>query len=128
MKQDVSRLPATLARIPAVSQRLAMSERSILSRLVNPSQAAAAAQQQAAPSSMATVAPPAVSTVTAATTAGFSGQQAATSSAYAGFSAGFRPQFGLQPPFSQGLLPKSLKNIHMCIIALKCELAAWRDK
>ncbi|XP_063408580.1 chromodomain-helicase-DNA-binding protein 4-like isoform X12 [Mytilus trossulus] len=39
MKQDVSRLPATLARIPSVSQRLQMSERSILSRLVNPNQA-----------------------------------------------------------------------------------------
>ena len=36
MKQDVSRLPATLARIPPVTQRLQMSERSILSRLVNP--------------------------------------------------------------------------------------------
>ncbi|KAI5711284.1 hypothetical protein M8J75_015718 [Diaphorina citri] len=33
MKSDVSRLPATLARIPPVAQRLHMSERSILSRL-----------------------------------------------------------------------------------------------
>ncbi|KAK3592589.1 hypothetical protein CHS0354_001757 [Potamilus streckersoni] len=41
MKQDVSRLPATLARVPPVSQRLQMSERSILSRLVNPAQMAA---------------------------------------------------------------------------------------
>jgi len=39
MKQDVSRLPATLARIPPVTQRLQMSERSVLGRLVNPSQA-----------------------------------------------------------------------------------------
>ena len=38
MKQDVSRLPATLARVPPVTQRLQMSERSILSRLVNPGQ------------------------------------------------------------------------------------------
>ena len=38
MKQDVSRLPATLARVPPVSQRLQMSERSILGRLVNPGQ------------------------------------------------------------------------------------------
>merc|ERR1712136_230476 len=46
MKSDVSRLPATLARIPPVAQRLQMSERSILSRLAtSPSQAAAAAQQ-----------------------------------------------------------------------------------
>ncbi|KRY35153.1 Chromodomain-helicase-DNA-binding protein 3 [Trichinella spiralis] len=33
MKSDVSRLPATLARLPSVTSRLAMSERSILSRL-----------------------------------------------------------------------------------------------
>ena len=38
MKQDVGRLPATLARIPPVTQRLQMSERGILSRLINPSQ------------------------------------------------------------------------------------------
>ncbi|XP_064642044.1 chromodomain-helicase-DNA-binding protein 4-like isoform X3 [Lineus longissimus] len=41
MKQDVSRLPATLARIPPVTQRLQMSERNILNRLVNPGQAGA---------------------------------------------------------------------------------------
>ncbi|KAJ2952576.1 hypothetical protein O0L34_g6899 [Tuta absoluta] len=44
MKSDVSRLPATLARIPPVAQRLQMSERSILSRLAatagNPPKAA----------------------------------------------------------------------------------------
>merc|ERR1711994_951636 len=34
MKSDVSRLPASLARIPPVAQRLQMSERSTLSRLV----------------------------------------------------------------------------------------------
>merc|ERR1712025_1094667 len=34
MESDVSRLPASLARIPPVAQRLQMSERSILSRLV----------------------------------------------------------------------------------------------
>ena len=38
MKQDVARLPATLARVPPVTQRLQMSERNILNRLVNPSQ------------------------------------------------------------------------------------------
>ncbi|KAK7482613.1 hypothetical protein BaRGS_00026112 [Batillaria attramentaria] len=38
MKQDVARLPATLARVPPVTQRLQMSERSILNRLVNPNQ------------------------------------------------------------------------------------------
>ncbi|KAL4714035.1 hypothetical protein ACJJTC_008389 [Scirpophaga incertulas] len=48
MKSDVSRLPATLARIPPVAQRLQMSERSILSRLAatagNPPPAAQMAQ------------------------------------------------------------------------------------
>jgi len=43
MKQDVGRLPATLARIPPATQRLQTSERSILSRLVNPGQVANAA-------------------------------------------------------------------------------------
>ena len=38
MKQDVSRLPTAVARIPPVTQRLQMSERAILSRLVNPAQ------------------------------------------------------------------------------------------
>ena len=37
MKSDVSRLPASLARIPPVAQRLQMSERSILSRLATSS-------------------------------------------------------------------------------------------
>lgn len=35
MKSDVSRLPATLSRIPPVAQRLQMSERGILNRLAN---------------------------------------------------------------------------------------------
>lgn len=41
MKSDVSRLPATLARIPPVAQRLQMSERSILSRLAATSSSSA---------------------------------------------------------------------------------------
>ncbi|CAF1342694.1 unnamed protein product [Adineta steineri] len=35
MKQEINKLPATLARLPPVSQRLNMSERNILSRLQN---------------------------------------------------------------------------------------------
>jgi len=35
MKQEINKLPATLARLPPVSQRLNMTERSILSRLPN---------------------------------------------------------------------------------------------
>jgi hypothetical protein len=40
MKSDVTRLPASLARIPPVAQRLQMSERSILSRLASGATAA----------------------------------------------------------------------------------------
>merc|ERR1712156_1100692 len=46
MKQDVSRLPATLARVPPVTQRLQMSERNILNRLVNPAALAGTNTQQ----------------------------------------------------------------------------------
>ena len=35
MKHEVNKLPATLAALPSISQRLHMSERSILSRLPN---------------------------------------------------------------------------------------------
>ena len=49
MKQDVARLPASVARIAPVTQRLQMSERAILSRLVNPGGAAA---QLPAPAAM----------------------------------------------------------------------------
>merc|ERR1712184_165249 len=35
MKQEINKLPATLARLPPVSQRLNMTERNILSRLQN---------------------------------------------------------------------------------------------
>ena len=48
MKQDVARLPASVARIAPVTQRLQMSERAVLSRLVNPSQLPAAALSQSA--------------------------------------------------------------------------------
>ncbi|VVC33210.1 Hypothetical protein CINCED_3A015046 [Cinara cedri] len=46
MKSDVSRLPATLARIPPVAQRLQMSERSILSRLAATTSSASSTSQQ----------------------------------------------------------------------------------
>ena len=38
MKADVSRLPATLSRVPTVASRLRMSERGILSRLTQQSE------------------------------------------------------------------------------------------
>ena len=47
MKQDVARLPAGVSRVPPVTQRLQMSERAILSRLVNPNQLPPGAAQLA---------------------------------------------------------------------------------
>ncbi|XP_008217034.1 chromodomain-helicase-DNA-binding protein Mi-2 homolog isoform X4 [Nasonia vitripennis] len=88
MKSDVSRLPATLARIPPVAQRLQMSERSILSRLAatapgnnstQTGQAALLAQQF----------PP-----------GFTGGQIPATFAGAANFGNFRPQYSVpgQPP------------------------------
>merc|ERR1712106_26833 len=51
MKSDVSRLPASLARIPPVAQRLQMSERSILSRLASGAAAVDKNAQGASPPS-----------------------------------------------------------------------------
>ena len=102
MKQDVSRLPATLARIPSVSQRLQMSERSILSRLVNPNQAASSGQASTPTASQS-------STTTTAMPAGMSQAAYLTAATLPGayspnLPAGFRPQFGMpQPPFGQGM-------------------------
>lgn len=110
MKQDVSRLPATLARIPSVSQRLQMSERSILSRLVNPNQASSSGQ--AAPISSASL-----NTTTSAMLAGMSQATyltaaAALPGAYSQNLPGFRPQFGIpQSPFGQGGLPGQMSAL-----------------
>merc|ERR1712238_450605 len=49
MKSDVSRLPASLARIPPVAQRLQMSERSILSRLASSASGGAAGSTTVTP-------------------------------------------------------------------------------
>merc|ERR1711971_457189 len=49
MKSDVSRLPASLARIPPVAQRLQMSERSILSRLASSAGGGAAGSTSVTP-------------------------------------------------------------------------------
>ena len=104
MKQDVSRLPATLARIPSVSQRLQMSERSILSRLVNPNQQGSASGQVTTPSTAQSNAP------TTAMSAGMSQAAYLTAASLPGayspnIPAGFRPQFGMpQSPFGQGIL------------------------
>lgn len=51
MKADVTRLPATIARIPPVAVRLQMSERNILSRLAN--RAPEPTPQQVGPSLLA---------------------------------------------------------------------------
>ncbi|XP_030750203.1 chromodomain-helicase-DNA-binding protein Mi-2 homolog isoform X2 [Sitophilus oryzae] len=80
MKSDVSRLPATLARIPPVAQRLQMSERSILSRLAATSSSSTQVMSQFPP--------------------GFNaGSLPGFSAAAANFS-NFRPQYSVpgQPP------------------------------
>ena len=59
MKQEINKLPATLARLPPVSQRLNMSERNILSRLQN-----GQSQQSSTPPT------PTTTTTTTATTNG----------------------------------------------------------
>lgn len=108
MKQDVSRLPATLARIPSVSQRLQMSERSILSRLVNPNQQGSSSGQVTTPSVAQSNAP------TTAMSAGMSQAAYLTAASLPGayspnLPAGFRPQFGMpQSPFGQGILDFNL--------------------
>ena len=85
MKSDVSRLPASVARIPPVAQRLQMSERSILSRLVTAHGGAAAN-----PESQITPA--------AQYPAGFSGGQ--LPAAFGTNFAQFRPQYSV--PGGQG--------------------------
>ncbi|CAF1121099.1 unnamed protein product [Adineta ricciae] len=64
MKQEINKLPATLARLPPVSQRLNMSERNILSRLTN----GQAQQTSGSPSATTTAAATTTTTTTATTT------------------------------------------------------------
>ncbi|XP_044753178.1 chromodomain-helicase-DNA-binding protein Mi-2 homolog isoform X2 [Coccinella septempunctata] len=84
MKSDVSRLPATLARIPPVAQRLQMSERSILSRL------AATASSNTQPAAQ----------VMSQYPAGFSATNLPGFAAAAANFGNFRPQYSVpgQPP------------------------------
>ncbi|EGI69818.1 Chromodomain-helicase-DNA-binding protein Mi-2-like protein [Acromyrmex echinatior] len=88
MKSDVSRLPATLARIPPVAQRLQMSERSILSRLAATAPGATSSQTGQA-ALLAQQFP-----------AGFSGGQLPATFAGAVNFGNFRPQYSVpgQPP------------------------------
>lgn len=92
MKSDVSRLPATLARIPPVAQRLQMSERSILSRL-------AATTTGSAPSTPTSSQPGMIS---GQFPSGFQTGQLPGSFGAANFS-NFRPQYSVPgQPSSQG--------------------------
>lgn len=52
MKADVTRLPATIARIPPVAVRLQMSERNILSRLASRGPDVASQNQSQTPQQM----------------------------------------------------------------------------
>ena len=87
MKSDVSRLPASVARIPPVAQRLQMSERSILSRLVTAHGGAAAAPESGITSAQQFP-------------AGFSGGQ--LPAAFGTNFAQFRPQYSVPGGQSQG--------------------------
>jgi len=94
MKSDVSRLPASLARIPPVAQRLQMSERSILSRLVT--SASGGAAENAVPSAAQQY------------PAGFQGGQ--LPGAYGTNFAQFRPQYsipGQSQPAAAGTPPQA---------------------
>ena len=82
MKSDVSRLPASLARIPPVAQRLQMSERSILSRLATSASGGGAGALSAAHISAAAQFP-----------AGF--QQGQLPAAFGANFAQFRPQYSV---------------------------------
>jgi chromodomain-helicase-DNA-binding protein 4 len=109
MKSDVSRLPATLARIPPVAQRLQMSERSILSRLASPGGVPSGSGGSSSQSSAA-----AAAAAVAAAQAGmlnfiyllpvnlFNNTQSLTTKLYH-FSAGLLGQF--PPGFPTGQLP-----------------------
>ena len=120
MKQDVGRLPATLARIPPVTQRLQMSERGILGRLINPGQSpvtpgpgAAATPVAFSTTQPSTIATPPTSYVAPpmpAFPAGFS-----VSAASAGLPVS-KPSTPVQPPvtYSHGLLLR----FSLCIIYL----------
>lgn len=113
MKQDVSRLPATLARIPPVTQRLQMSERNILSRLVNPGHSVAGSTPST-PTPMASTASSPATPGASTSTQGHEGQYSASplagsSGGQFGAYSGIRPQYNLPQP---GFLPqgKSAKD------------------
>lgn len=103
MKQDVSRLPATLARIPPVTQRLQMSERNILNRLVNPGQTTTTAPPSAPPTIPPQQSPAATPTPTSAVSAQSSPQASPFmntsnfSSPYSSSVPPYRPQYGMPP-------------------------------
>jgi hypothetical protein len=91
-----------------------MSERSILSRLVNPNQQGSASGQVTTPSTAQSNAP------TTAMSAGMSQAAYLTAASLPGayspnIPAGFRPQFGMpQSPFGQGILDFILSFFNSC--------------
>ena len=102
MKQDVSRLPATLARVPPVTQRLQMSERNILSRLVTTStQASTPATSQTPVATPAAVGTPSAPEKPAAPTT----QPAAIPNLPPGFQSGFGPVRGAAPQPPPNIVP-----------------------
>ncbi|KAJ9598816.1 hypothetical protein L9F63_026648, partial [Diploptera punctata] len=103
MKSDVSRLPATLARIPPVAQRLQMSERSILSRL------AATTTTGSTPTTPTTSQQGPAGLLSSQFPGGFQAGQLPAGFATANF-ASFRPQYSVPGQPTQGF-PVSSKKI-----------------
>lgn len=105
MKQDVSRLPATLARIPPVTQRLQMSERNILNRLVNPGQTTTSAPPSVPPTMPPQQSPAATPTPTSSAVTAQSSPQPSPFMNTSNFSSSpyptnvptYRPQYGMPP-------------------------------
>ncbi|XP_023932707.1 chromodomain-helicase-DNA-binding protein Mi-2 homolog [Lingula anatina] len=109
MKQDVSRLPSTLSRIPPVTQRLQMSERNILNRLVNPGQGSAQPSASGTPSHTPSSTPTPSAQPSPAPP---SGQQMAglPQNPFSALPPGF-PPMGVRPPFGMppvGFPPQGL--------------------
>ncbi|XP_069683396.1 chromodomain-helicase-DNA-binding protein Mi-2 homolog isoform X2 [Periplaneta americana] len=118
MKSDVSRLPATLARIPPVAQRLQMSERSILSRL------AATTTTGSTPTTPTTSQQGPAGLLSSQFPGGFQAGQLPASFATANF-ASFRPQYSVPGQPTQGF-PETSPDIDVSRVPLFHD-GNWRE-
>ncbi|XP_021937675.1 chromodomain-helicase-DNA-binding protein Mi-2 homolog isoform X5 [Zootermopsis nevadensis] len=118
MKSDVSRLPATLARIPPVAQRLQMSERSILSRL------AATTTAGSTPTTPTTSQQGPTGLLSSQFPGGFQAGQLPAGFATANF-ASFRPQYSVPGQPTQGF-PETSPDIDVSRVPLFHD-GNWRE-